>query len=136
MVRHSIRTAITAILVSTLSSVQAQAGGGISCASKDGLAEIGISLMGRSQTYAPIFASARLGDTRWSSSPQDGEMELGESVGAISEIALTADFADVNSTTTIISLRVDYSSEEHEDGFPGTLTFEDGVARKVFCSLE
>lgn len=134
--RKFLQTAITSILVSTLSSAQVHAGGGISCASKDGMAEIGISLMGRSPTYAPTYASARLGDKRWSSSPQDGEIELGESQGTIGKNTLAANFADADTTKIIISLQVDYSSEEHEDGFPGTLMFEDGVSRQVFCSLE
>ncbi len=113
----------------------ARAAGGISCATKDGTAEISINLT-RQPIYAPSFASARLGKKNWVSAPQHGETVLGPSQGMIEAGKFSADFADKDITKIIISLRVDTSAEEDEDGVPGTLTFEDGVPRKVFCQFE
>ncbi|MEM8652244.1 MAG: hypothetical protein AAGF54_17055, partial [Pseudomonadota bacterium] len=70
------------------------------------------------------------------SNPQSGELELGASQGLIEKDRFSADFADVDATRIIISLRIDLTVEEEEDGFPGTLTFEDGIPREVLCQFE
>ncbi|MCP5076252.1 MAG: hypothetical protein GY947_23520 [Rhodobacteraceae bacterium] len=124
-----------AALLIQISTLFATAAGGVSCASKDGKAEISINLT-RQPIYTPTFASARLGDKHWVSTPQHGETELGPSQGMIEAGRLSADFADKDVSKIIISLRVDTSAEDDDGGVPGTLTFEDGVARKVFCEFE
>lgn len=123
------------LLFAQICPAAALAGGGISCASKNGKAEISISLT-RQPIYAPSFATARLGDKQWVSAPQHGETELGPSQGLFEADKFSADFADKDVTKVIISLRVNLSAPEGEDGAPGTLTFEDGVPRKVFCQFE
>lgn len=113
----------------------ALAGGGVTCASKDGRAEISIGL-GRLPIYAPTSASARLDSKRWASVPQDGELELGASQGMIEENSFSADFVGSDIMKIIISLRIDLSEEEKEGGSPGTLTFEDAVVHRVICQFE
>lgn len=112
-----------------------RAGGGVSCASKDGRAEISIGL-GRLPIYAPTSASARLGNKRWVGVPQHGENELGESQGLIEADKFSADFVGPDIMKIIISLRINLSGDDKEGSYPGTLTFEDGVAHKVFCEFE
>ncbi len=124
-----------ALLVVQAGITSALAAGGISCASKDGKAEISINLT-RQPIYVPTFASARLGDKHWVSTPQNGETELGPSQGLIEEDKFSADFADNDIAKIIISLRVDTSDDADVGGAPGTLTFEDGVAHKVLCEFE
>lgn len=99
------------------------------------MAEISISLT-RQAIYAPSFATARLGDKEWVSAPQHGEAELGSSQGTIEADKFSADFKDKADTKIIISLRVDLSAPLSENRSPGTLTFEDGIRREVFCQFE
>ncbi len=126
---------LLAVLIFGVPITPAHAGGGISCFSKDGRAEISIAL-GRQPIYAPMNASARLDKKRWAGTPQDGESQLGDSQGLIEPGRFSADFVGDDIMKIIISLRVDLSKQEADDGTPGTLTFEDGVPRKVFCQFE
>ncbi len=126
---------LLAVLLFALPSAPAHAGGGISCYSKDGRAEISIAL-GRQPIYAPMNASARLDKKRWAGIPQDGETQLGDSQGLIEPNRFSADFVGDDILKIIISLRVDLSKEGSEDVAPGTLTFEDGIPHKVFCQFE
>ena len=119
----------------SLITTPANASGGVFCASKDGIAEISIN-MGRVPIYAPTFAAARLGKKQWSSMPQPGDIELGSSQGLIRKDTLSVDFADANIEKIIITLEVNYSGEEFENGYPGTLIFEDGIKHNVFCEFE
>ncbi|NNF77936.1 MAG: hypothetical protein HKN05_07885 [Rhizobiales bacterium] len=48
----------------------------------------------------------------------------------------SADFTDKDFIKIIISLRVDTSENKDAAAAPGTLTFEDGIAPKVFCEFE
>lgn len=128
----------TAILANSLlfsfSSI-AHASGGVSCTSPDGKADIYIG-MGRVPIYAPFSAVAQLNDMVWMSVPVDGELELGESQGLMRDDKLSVDFTDPQALKIIISLDVDYSGEELDEGFPGILTFEDKIPRDVFCLFE
>ena len=124
------------VLITAFShTAQANAAGGVGCYSKAGDAEISIN-MGRVPIYSPSFAMARLGDKTWVSNPQSGEFELGASQGLIEKDRFSADFADVDATSIIISSRIDLTAEEEDGGVPGILTFEDGIPRKVFCQFE
>ena len=116
-------------------SAYAHASGGVSCSSPDGTADIHIG-MGRVPIYAPFSAVAQLNDKVWMSVPIDGEMELGESQGLMRDDKLSVDFTDPQALKIIISLDVDYSGEEFDEGFPGKLTFEDKIQRDVFCLFE
>ena len=131
----AIKTIAVVLLMPFSHTSEANAAGGVGCVSKAGDAEISIN-MGRVPIYAPSFASARLGEKIWVTNPQSGELELGSSQGLIEEDRFSADFTDENVTKIIISLRVDFTAEEEEDGVPGTLTFEDGIPRKVLCQFE
>lgn len=134
-VHGTFRSIGLALLGALITTTPAKAGGGIGCTATDGSAEIFISLT-RQPVYAPTFASARLGTKHWVSSPQHGETELGPSQGMIEKGRFSADFADKEGGKIIISLRVDLSADDDSAGAPGTLTFEDGVARKVTCEFE
>lgn len=121
--------------LSLLMPSPAIATGGVSCTAPDGTADIHIG-MGRVPIYAPFSAVAQLYDKVWMSVPVDGELELGESQGLMRNDKLSVDFTDPQALKIIISLDVDYSGEERDDGFPGKLTFEDGIPRDVFCLFE
>lgn len=118
-----------------LTTSAALSAGGITCASKDGQAELSIN-MARLPIYAPSAATARLGDKRWASVPQFGESELGPSQGLIEEDSFSADFADKDSAKIIISLRVPSLAAGTDDGVPATLTFEDSTPRAALCQFE
>lgn len=133
--RGLFRTIGAALFCSVINTTSAEAGGGITCVAEDNSAEISISLT-RQPIYSPTFASARLGTKQWVSNPQHGEIELGSSQGMIEADKFSADFADKDESKIIISLRVDLSGNDDGGDAPGTLTFEDGVARKVRCGFE
>jgi hypothetical protein len=119
-----------------LSPVAAHATGGVHCMSKDEQAEISIG-MGHVPIYTPFNAYAKYGDKEWSSTPQDGEMQMGDSQGLIEGEKLSVDFADEQVMDIIISLRIDTSGDEDDDdGYEGILTFEDNVPHKVYCLFE
>ena len=133
--RKSIQTA-TAVFTLLLSGcVPALAAGGVGCSSSNGLAEISISTS-RLPIYAASSASARLADKIWMSNPQNGETELGPSQGFMEPDRFAADFTDAEVNKIIISLRINTSAKETENGYPGTLTFEDGIQRKIYCLFE
>ncbi len=114
----------------------AHATGGVYCMSKDEQAQISIG-MGHVPIYTPINSYAKYGDKEWSSTPRDGEMQMGDSQGMVEGEKLSVDFADEQIMEIIISLRVDASGQEdNEDGYEGILTFEDNVPHKVYCLFE
>ena len=114
----------------------AHATGGVYCLSKDKQAEISIG-MGHVPIYTPLNAYAKYGDKEWSSTPQDGEIQMGASQGLVESERLSVDFADEQVMEVIISLRVDASGQEDsDDGYEGILTFEDNVPNKVYCMFE
>lgn len=123
------------LLILGMTTNMSLAAGGITCASKDGRAELSVS-MARLPIYTPSAITARLGKTRWASVPQFGETELGSSQGMIEQDKFSADFADKDISKIIISLRVPSLAAGEEDGVPATLTFEDGVPRAVICQFE
>ena len=93
--------------------------------------------MGHVPIYTPFNAYAKYGDKEWSSTPQDGEMQMGDSQGLIEGKELSVDFVDEQVMDIIISLRVETSGEEDDDdGYEGILTFEDNVPHKVNCLFE
>ena len=129
------RLAASSLMFIGLSTNAALSAGGITCASKDGQAELSIN-MARLPIYAPSAATAKLGDKRWASVPQFGEAELGSSQGLIEEDRFSADFADKDNAKIIISLRVPSLAAGTDDNVPATLTFEGGISRDVLCQFE
>jgi len=116
-------------------TAKAHATGGVSCRTDDGRAEISIGLH-RIIIYSPMSAYARLDTKKWKSVPVDGEVELGSSQGILSETKLQVEFADSDALKIIIRLNVNLTGKETENGYPGTLIFQDGVKRVVFCLFE
>ncbi len=127
--------AVSCVIALMMSTKVAFPAGGVTCASKDGQAELAVS-MARLPIYAPSAATARLGEKRWASVPQFGEAELGSSQGMIEQDRFSVDFADKDMAKIIISLRVPSLAAGGDDGVPATLTFEDGVSRAALCQFE
>jgi len=122
-------------LLFMFTATAAHASGGVFCHSTDGIANISIGL-GRVPIYAPLNASATLGNTNWSTAPQSGEILLGGSQGLIENNTLAADFTDEDVERIIISLRVDYSGKEGQEGFSGKLIFAGTETHDVVCQFE
>lgn len=116
-------------------ATNAHATGGVICQSEDGQAEISIGLH-RVIIYSPMNAYARLGKKEWKGVPVDNETPLGSSQGRITDTNLNVDFADIDMLKIIIRLTVDLTAEETEKGFPGNLSFENGIKRPVSCAFE
>lgn len=113
----------------------AYASGGVSCYSSDGKANISVG-MGRVPVYSPTNVSAEFGKKHWSGNAQKGDIQLGGTQGMLEEHRLAIDFADENTERIIISLRVDLTAEEGEEGVPGVLTSHGLATIKVDCQFE
>ncbi len=128
---YSVLFVLTFIMMPNL----AHASGGVYCMSKDEQVDVSIG-MGRVPIYTPLNAYAKYGDKEWSSAPQDGETQIGDSQGMIEGEKLSVDFADEQVSKIIISLRVNTSGQGNDDGYEGVVMFEDKILHKVYCLVE